>query len=92
MSTTPHSEQIKPADSNRREALIALIGVHVVRSLGKPENMRKVQVYPIGQDGYRVNVVVGTSASTSRIADSFFLTVDDEGNILTSSPKIVRLY
>ena len=41
---------------------------------------------------YRVNVLVGKDAGSARIASSFFLTADGEGNILASSPKIVRLY
>jgi hypothetical protein len=39
-----------------------------------------------------VNVFVGKSATSARIAESFFLTADDEGKILVSSPEITRLY
>ena len=69
-----------------------LLRKHVIRSLGSPGNLLKMQVKPIGGDRYRVNVFVGKDASSGRIAHSFFLTTDEEGNILASSPEIVRLY
>ena len=64
----------------------------VVRSLGTPGNLLSVQVRPVGGEHYRVNVVVGENVASSRIPNSFFLTADAEGNILASSPGIVRLY
>ena len=75
-----------------REAMKAIIGKHVIQSLGSPGDMLKVQVNPVGNDRYRVNVMVGKTVGTARVADSFFLTADGEGNIVTSSPKILRLY
>jgi hypothetical protein len=78
--------------SEAREAMKALIRTQVVRSLGTPDDMLKVLVHPVGQDSFRVNVVVGKTVSTARIAESFFLTADVEGNILASTPKITRLY
>jgi hypothetical protein len=69
-----------------------LVRKQVVRSLGSPDDLLKVQVRPIGGDRYRVNVFVGKDATAGRIADSFFLTTDEEGQILTSSPEIVRRY
>src|SRR3954447_12144933 len=70
----------------------AFIGRQVVRSLGTPDDLFKVKVFPLGNDHYRVNVVVGKDVTSSRIADSFFLTADELGNIVGSSPKIVRIY
>ena len=64
----------------------------MVRSLGSPVNLFKVQVRPLGNEHYRVNVLVGKGATSVRIADSFFLTADAEGNIVSSSPEIVRHY
>ncbi len=76
-----------PADT-----LSALIGKQVVRSLGSPDNLLKVQVRPVGSDRYRVNILTGKDFASARIANSFFLTADEAGNILSSSPTIVRLY
>jgi hypothetical protein len=69
-----------------------VIRKQVVRSLGKPVDLLSVRVHPVGSERYRVNVVVGKDVSSSRIANSFFLTADAEGNILTASPKIAPLY
>jgi hypothetical protein len=74
------------------EAVIDSLRKQVVRSLGKPVDLLSVEVRPVGGERYRVNVVVGKDFASSRIANSFFLTTDAEGNILTSSPKIVPLY
>lgn len=68
------------------------IGKQVVGSLGSPGDLLKVQVRPLGSDRYRVNVFVGKEVASARISDSFFLTADDEGNIITSSPGIFRRY
>jgi hypothetical protein len=78
--------------SDAREAQKALIRRQVVSSLGTPDDLLKVLVHPVGQESFRVNVMVGKSAAAARIADSFFLTADGDGNILTSSPQIARLY
>jgi hypothetical protein len=64
----------------------------VVHSLGSPADLFGVRVRPLWKDHYRVNVFVGKDATSGRVADSFFLTADGEGNILTSSPEIVRVY
>ena len=91
----PTAQQVDPGTTdgpNPRESQKALIRGQVVRSLGTPRDMLKVLVHTVGNDSFRVNVVVGKDASSARIADSFFLTADEHGNILTSSPPIVRLY
>jgi hypothetical protein len=90
--TTEQNDQDNHIDRQSRDALNDLIAKHVVQSLGSPADLLKVQVRPLGRDRYRVNVFVGKYGATARIADSFFLTADDEGKILTSSPEIARLY
>jgi hypothetical protein len=92
MSTTHESDQYKEIVRSQADTLNNVIGRHVIRSLGSPADLLKVQVRPIGNDRYRVNVLVGKDAASPRIADSFFLTADFEGKIVTSSPEIVRRY
>src|SRR2546421_11663994 len=79
-------------DREKNDALNHVIAVNVVQSLGSPADLLKVQVRPVGRDRYRVNVFVGKDATSARIADSFFLTADERGKILTSSPEIAKLY
>lgn len=92
MMTTQHGELGKRDEPIPRDALNAIIGKHVIHSLGSPGDMLKVQVNLVGNDHYRVNFMVGKNVSSARVADSFFLTADWEGNIVTSSPRITRLY
>ena len=72
------------------EVLNSLIGRQVVRSLGSPADVLNVKVHPMGNGRYRVNVLVGKNLASARIGNSFFLTADEKGNILASTPKIVR--
>jgi hypothetical protein len=79
-------------DRLMRDTLNDLIGEQVVHFLGSPVDLLQVQVRPIGGDRYRVNVIVGKDVTSARIADSFFVTADGDGNLVTSSPKIAKLY
>lgn len=82
-------------EEQRRETpdlRIDLIGGHVLRALGKPADLLKVQVRGVGGDRFRVNVFVGKDLASGRIANSYFLTADGEGKILTSMPQIVKQY
>jgi hypothetical protein len=88
---TTQSDRDKEMDRNQRDTLNNLIGRHLAHSLGSPVDLLKVQVRPLGNDRYQVNVLVGKNVASAKITDSFFLTADDEGNIVTSSPAIVRL-
>ena len=92
MITTQQNNRGEEDGPIPRDTLNALIGRNVVHSLGSPGDLFKMQVRPIGGDRYRVNVFVGRDVTSARIADSFFLTADGEGNIVNSSPEIVRVY
>jgi hypothetical protein len=50
------------------------------------------QVRPLWQDHYRVNVFIGADAASAKIAHSYFLVVNSDGNIIASTPKITRQY
>jgi hypothetical protein len=58
--------------------------------LGEPPDLLRVQVKPLWGSFYRANVFVG-KGPTARMAHSFFLDVDD-GEIVSASPAIARLY
>src|SRR5687768_14217517 len=92
MPVKQHDPQ--PADGEKRECpqLSALIARHVMHALGQPGDLHRVQVRRLWEDRYRVNVLVGTDALTTRVAHSYFLVTDGEGNISTSSPKITKRY
>ena len=49
-------------------------------------------VYPLWDDHYRVNVLVGPDAATAAVAHSFFVVVDGAGAVVRSTPAITRRY
>jgi len=90
--TEKQSDQHDRIERHKQETLNALIGEQVIHTLGEPANLLKVSVRPLWANFYRVNVFVGTDAVFARIANSFFLTVDGDGKIATSTPRITRQY
>ncbi len=74
------------------ETLNDLIGEQVMHALGEPDDLLKVQIRPLWKNCYRVNVVVGANAACARVANSYFLTADGDGNILESTPTLARQY
>ncbi len=83
-----HKVQEKQARQQRK----AVIGKHVINTLGQPDNLHRVQVKHLWEDHYRVNVLVGVDAASAKVANSYFLAVDSDGNILASTPKITKQY
>ena len=87
----PLPQPVTPCDSvenSKREMLNARIGEQVLHALGKPRNLLKVQVRPLWDGTYRVNILVGADAACAKIPHSYFVVADGEGNILTTTPKI----
>jgi len=90
MSKAPPAEQENEptGDAARNDR----IGKHVLRSLGTPKDLLKIRVHAVGSDRFRVNVATGKDFASGRIAHSYFLTADAEGEILGCTPRIVKLY
>ena len=86
------SEQQKNRAENLCEALNALIAEQVIHLLGKPEDLHQVQVRKLWGNYIRVNILIGTDAASVRVANSYFLKVSGEGNIVESTPTITRQY
>jgi hypothetical protein len=76
----------------QQEALDALIGEQVIHILGEPSHLFQLQVRRLWENSYRVNVVVGQDAMSARIANSYFVKTDSDGNIIDSNPAITRRY
>jgi hypothetical protein len=91
----PAAQQDDPEEVRRRqqrERLDAHIGNRVLDSLGRPADLYRVQVRHLWGDSYRVNVLVGVDATAARVAHSYFLSVDGDGNVAASAPTIKRRY
>jgi hypothetical protein len=92
MPTNQQDEQHPDLEADRRPWRIAAIGTHVLRALGRPGELRRVQVQPLWLDHYRVNVLVGADAASVKVAHSYFLVADGDGNVLRSAPEITKQY
>ncbi len=91
--TTPQQEtEHKVQEKQARQQRKAVIGQHVMHTLGQPGDLHTVQVRHLWEDHYRVNVFVGGDAASAKVAHSYFLVADRDGNILASTPKITRQY
>ena len=90
MDTLYQSHHAEGKGAISQAELHFLIGKKLLKSLGSPDDVLKVKVHPVGNDRFRVNVLVGKNLGVARIAHSYFLTADEQGNILDSRPKIVR--
>ena len=72
------------------EKLKTLIRSHVLRALGGPGGEGRVQVRPLWDEYYRVNIVVEVGPGCFTIARSYFLRTDGAGNVLESTPKLTK--
>ncbi len=85
----PRKEQLpdpSALEQHRSENLNDLIAEQVLHALGAPGDLLKVQIRRLWENYYRVNVFVGVDAASARVANSFFLTADGDGNILNKAP------
>jgi hypothetical protein len=83
-------ERREDLEQHRSETRNVLIGEQVLHALGRPSDLLIVQVRPLWDSRYRVNVFVGPDTMSARVVNSFFLQADDDGNIIASTPPIVR--
>ncbi len=74
------------------EALDKLIREQVIEALGKPIDLHNVQIRKVWKNHYRVNVIVGANAGSVRVANSYFLVIDGDGNVTAATPKITKQY
>jgi len=79
-------------EHDERDRLADLIKEQVIHALGRPMDLRSVQVRKVWKDHYRVNVFVGDSALSASLAHSYFLEVDSDCRLIGSTPKITKLY
>jgi hypothetical protein len=89
---TLQSEQDHALERHRRETLTAIIGEQAMCTLGEPRYFLQAQVRWLWEGYYRLNVYVGPDVASARVAHSYFLVADDEGNITSSTPTITRQY
>jgi len=89
---TRDAEGIRDVEAGKREALNAIVGEQVLHALGEPAGLLMVQVRPLWERRYRVNVFTGGDAASALVAHSYFVVADGEGNVLEATPTIRRQY
>jgi len=92
MPAAQQREKGRGDEQQERGKLQALIGERVLHTLGEPNSLHLLQVRHLWGDHYRVNVLVGENAASARVAHSYFLVADSDGQIVTSTPKIIKRY
>ncbi len=92
MPTQEESNQSRDQERQTRQQRQAAIGNHVIHTLGRPQALFGVQVRHLWEDHYRVNILVGVDAASAKVAHSYFLVAERDGNILSSTPQITRQY
>lgn len=91
----PAQQQDKPPTERakqERPQLNALVGKNVIDALGQPSDLHMVQVKKLWEDHYRVNVFIGADSGSAKVAHSYFLVTDGDGNIVASNPRIAKKY
>jgi len=88
MSTQQQDNQHRDQEKQARQERKTVIGKHVIHTLGQPSHLHGVQVRHLWEDHYRVNILVGLDAASAKVAHSYFLVADSDGNIVASTPKI----
>jgi hypothetical protein len=83
MPKQPHDEPKNAVEDQKRQQM---------STLGQPADLHGAQVRLLWKDHYRVNVLVGADAVSAKVAHSYFLVADGDGNIIASTPKITREY
>ena len=91
LSPAAKDEEAPPPAPAARE-LATAITRSVMTGLGRPGDLLNVTVRQVAGNTYRVNVVTGADPTLARIAHSFFVTADDRGNVLDSTPPLARHY
>jgi hypothetical protein len=77
---------------HKSKILNELISEQIIHALGTPDDLLQVQVRKVWDNHYRVNVLVGPNAGAVRLLNSYFVETDSNGQIITVTPKIVKLY
>lgn len=92
MTTKQQDPQYTTGEKQGYPKRDAVIGKHVLHTLGQPNDFQSVQVRHLWGDHYRVNVFAGVDVASAKVTHSYFLIADSNGNVVESTPKITRRY
>jgi hypothetical protein len=89
-SLAKERKEDRDLENHKRETLKDLLRQQVLHVLGKPAGLLRVQVSSLWDRNYRVNVFVGVDAASAKIASSYFVMADSDGNILEATPRLEK--
>lgn len=92
MPAKEQGKQQAEAGKQTHEQRSGVIVAQLLQTLGRPTALYRVEVRHLWEEHYRANVLVGADATSLRVAHSFFLAADENGNILASAPDITKKY
>jgi len=87
----PPVAETEPADQGAKKLTTAICR-NVIAALGRPGDLLRITARQVTGDSYRVNVVTGVDATSARIAHSFFVVANENGDVTGSAPAIVKHY
>jgi hypothetical protein len=77
---------------NETAQAAAALGRSIMTTLGRPTDFYRITVVRLWENHYRVNVLTGLNPSALAIAHSYFVSADDQGNVVNSTPPLARRY
>ncbi len=92
MPTTVQGKQQAEQAKQTHEQRSSVIVGQLLQALGRPATQYRVEVRHLWDNHYRANVFIGADAASTRVAHSFFVVADEDGNIIASTPAITRKY
>lgn len=84
-------EAVMTKSKSKKPDPVYNIKKQVLESMGKPKDLNLVTVQNVYNNKYRVNVFRNVNGHP-HITNSYFLTCDEVGGILSSSPEIAKIY
>ncbi|OAI41206.1 hypothetical protein AYO40_03610 [Planctomycetaceae bacterium SCGC AG-212-D15] len=82
----------EPTEKQVAEKALGAIGAHVLRGLGQPADLQRVQVRHLWGTCYRVNVFAGADLVSAKVIHSYFVVANETGAVVDSRPPLVRAY
>ena len=84
-----HTEQAEQAKQTHEQRSRVIVG-QLLQALGRPTTLYRVEVRHLWDNHYRANVFLGADAASTRVAHSFFVVADEDGNIVASTPDLTK--
>lgn len=91
LKMSPPEEETERKNEAARD-LATRIGRNVISVLGRPADFSRIVVVRLWDSTHRVNVLSGRDPTSTVIAHSYFVVVDDDGKVLQSTPPLAKMY